>query len=98
MWEARPERLRCRNKHAGNLRIVCKKMIDQMQTQIFDGFDGMLPREGVHRVLHGVLGQNLAIVALSVRRLEVALKANGQAELFNVVTSLLARDPQQTNT
>src|ERR1700737_4751907 len=98
MWEARPERLRCRNKYPRNLRIVGKKMVDEMQAQIFDGFDGMLPCQSVHRVLHGVFGQNLAIVALSVRRLEVALKANGQAELFNVVTSLLARAPQQTNT
>src|SRR5882762_135944 len=72
-------------------------MLDHMKSEIFQSFDGVLARQGVDRVLHSIRGQDFPIVARSVRRLEIAFKADGEAQLANVVTPFLLGDAEQAH-
>ena len=70
-------------------------MVYQMQAKFFHGLDGVLSGQRVHRVLHGVGGQNLAVVALGVSGLEVAFKTDRHRQFFDIVAAFLASDAQQ---
>src|ERR1700719_5277348 len=80
-----------------HLRIIGKKVFDEMQPKLFDGFHRILPRKNVHRVLHSVRGQNFLIVALRMRCLEIAVKPDANAKLFNVVATPLLYHAKQPN-
>src|ERR1700731_1956587 len=95
--KAGPNALARFDEHASDLGIVGQKMLDQVQAKILQGLNGVLASQGVHGVLHSVSRENIAIVALDVRRFKVPLKAYGQCEIADVVAALLLGDSQQMN-
>src|SRR5258707_1115927 len=95
--KAGPNALARFDEHASDLGIVGKKMLNQVQAKIFQGLNGVLTSQGVHGVLHGVSRENIAIVALDVRRFKVPLEAYRQCEIANVVAALLLGNSQPMN-
>ena len=64
-------------------------MIGEAQAKLFRRLDRMLFRKSVHRILHRVCRQNFLIVALRMRRLKFAFKAEPNSQLLNIVPALL---------
>src|ERR1035441_3468321 len=79
----------------GNLRIVPEKVSDQQRAKLFDASDVMLARQHVHRILDGVRGQNLTVVAGFVAALEITLKENLKSDLFEIVAIGVPRELNQ---
>src|SRR4029077_12107473 len=85
------------DEHACDLRIVSEEMLDQVQTKIFQGLNGVLASQRVRSVRHSVGGENIAIVALHVRAFKVTFKAYRQFDLADVVATLLLGNAKQVN-
>src|SRR4029077_3252873 len=85
------------DEHTYDLGIIGQEMLDQVQTKILQGLDGVLASKRIGGVFHRVSWEDLAIVALNMRGLKVAFKAYRQSYLADVVAALLLGDAQQMN-
>ena len=90
-----PVFLRRENVDFGDLRIVGDEMLDQVHREILDRFDRELLGQDVEGVFHRVGGEDLAIIAGDMSRLEVALELDRKSEVLNLVLLFPPRDAQK---
>ena len=90
--EALPHRAFDRDRDGGDLRIAAEQEVDQLLGVVLHGGRGGVARDRVDRVLHGVGGQDLAVVAVVVRGVEVA----GQQHLHGPLAQVVALGPRVT--
>ena len=94
MGEVGPNALARFDYHARDLGVVSEKMLDQVQAEIFQWLDGMLACQSVHGIFHGVRGEDFAIVAFHVGSFKIALEANRECDLADIVATLLFGNAQ----
>src|SRR5216683_3033488 len=102
MWfscdsEARPKSFGGFNASTRDLGIARKKMIGEVQAEIFRRFDRMQLGHSIDGVLHRVCGQYFAIVTFAVRRFEVAFEADADGEFLDVVSIRVPRELQDAD-
>src|SRR5277367_2386047 len=92
-----PESFRCVNLYTRGLWITRQKMVRQVHAKRFRSFDGMLPRQGVHSIFHGIGWQDLLVVSLAMRRIEVSFEADAEGQFLDVMPAVALREPQQAH-
>src|SRR5215470_7363760 len=72
------------------MRVAAEEMFSQALAEFLDFAQWLLARQGVNRVLHGVCGEDLAIVALKVSGRKVPRKLNVHVQVFHLVARTTA--------
>lgn len=81
-----------------NLRIVSEKMFSRVLDEFLDRFGRILLCQDEDRVPHRVCGENVAIFSSGVRGSEVALEADIQSHVLDLVPTVAARNAHNAHT
>ena len=95
--EALPHGAFDRDRDGGDLRIAAEQEVDQLLGVVLHGNGGGLARDRVDGVLHGVGGQDFAVVAVVVRGVKVAGEQYLHGPLAQFVSLGAARDFHQAD-